>query len=43
LLQQLNRRRDYWIVPVVVTETGLVPAATAAPMAVSAPVVALMV
>jgi len=22
LLQQLNRRRDYWIVPVVVTEPG---------------------
>jgi hypothetical protein len=42
-LQQLNRQRDYWIVPVVVTEMGLLPAATAAPTLVSALVVALIV
>lgn len=33
----------HWIVPVVVTETGLLPACTATPTLVSAPVMALMV
>jgi hypothetical protein len=34
--------RGHWIVPVVVTATGLRPAATAAPTLVSAPVLASM-
>jgi hypothetical protein len=38
----LGRRRNYRIVRVVVMALGRIPAATAAPMLVSAPVVALM-
>ena len=34
----MSSREGYWILPVVVTETGLVPAATGDPTGVSAPV-----